>query len=205
MTSTTDDLAIDLPTQHLLFSEARSSLRFADTPVPVSAVRAAYELIQWGPTGNNAMPLRLAVAESAGARATVIAAATERNQAILAHAPLILVVAADHDYHHLVDITAPGVAGLRERLEAVPESRAANAHANTWLQTGYLVVGLRAAGLTVRPLGGFDKAAVTDALFAGSGWHAELIFAVGYPAPDGDHGAGERKGRPSWDDAARVL
>lgn len=205
MTFTTDALAIDGATQRLLFTDARSSTRFAATPVPVEALRMAYDLVKWGPTGNNAMPLRVAVAESEGSRATVIAHATERNRVILDQAPLIVVVAADHDYHRLVDITAPGVAGLFDRLAAAPEARAANAHANTWLQMGYLIVGLRAAGLDVRPLGGFDKVGLTDALFAGSGWHAELIFAVGYPAPDSDHGAGERKGRPSWDDAARVL
>ena len=205
MTLTTDTLAIDVATQQLLFTEARSSMRFADVPVPVETVRAAYDLIKWGPTGNNAMPLRIAVAASQAARSTVIEHATANNKVILGAAPLILVVAADHDYHHLVDITAPGVVGLQDRLAAAPEQRAANAHANTWLQMGYLVVGLRAAGLDARPLGGFDKAGVTDAFFAGSGWHAELVFAVGYPATDGEHGAGARKGRPAWDHVARVL
>jgi len=171
----------------------------------MDAVRAAYDLAKWGPTANNAMPLRLAIAESEDARAAVIASAAAGNQSRLAAAPLLLVAASDHDYHEYVHITAPGIEGLRDRLNAAPDSRRVNAHDNTWLQLGYLIVALRAAGLAVRPMGGFDTGAVTDALFAGTGWNAELLLVVGYPAEDGDHAAGERKRRPEWDDVARTL
>lgn len=205
MTSTAQELAIDIDAQRVLFTEARSPITFSPAPVPLAAVRAAYDLIKWGPTGNNAMPMRLAVAQSDDARAAVVASAAPGNQARLDAAPLILVAASDHDYHEQLHITAPGIPGLRDKLHAAPEMRSASAHDNTWLQLGYLIVGLRAAGLAVRPMGGFDKRSVTASLFGGTGWSAELVLAVGYPAEDGDHGAGERRGRPEWDDAARIF
>lgn len=205
MTVSTEHLAIDDQVQSLLFVDARSPLRFSDRPVDPQAVRAAYDLIKWGPTGNNAMTLRLAIAESDEARAQVAAAATPGNRAKVEGAPLVLVAASDVDYHELVHITAPGVEGLRDKLHATPERRAVNAHDNAWLQIGYLIVGLRAAGLAVRPMGGFDKAALDATLLAGTSWRSELLLAIGYPAEDGDQGVPPRAGRPSWDDAARVL
>lgn len=205
MNTTTSRLALDAHAQSSLFTEARSPLRFSHEPVDLDTLREVYDLIKWGPTGNNAMPLRLAVLDSDEARAAAVAAAAAGNRDKVATAPVVIVAASDTDYHELVHLTAPGVEGLRERLAANPDGRAANAHDNAWLQIGYLIVGLRAAGLAVRPMGGFDKIALTESLFDGTGWRAELLLAVGYPAEDGDHGAGERRGRPSWDDAARVL
>ncbi len=205
MTSTTQPLTLDAGAQRALFTEARSSLRFSDEPVPDDVLRAVYDLIKWGPTANNAMPLRVAVIESDEAKSAVIAHAAPGNRAKVDNAPLLLVAASDGDYHELVHVTAPGVAGLRDKLAAVPEARGVTAHDNTWLQLGYLIVGLRAAGLAVRPMAGFDKPGMTEALFAGTGWNAELLLAVGYPAADGDHGAGERRPRPKWDDVARTF
>ncbi len=205
MTVSTEHLAIDDQVQSLLFVEARSPLRFSRRPVDPQTVRAAYDLIKWGPTGSNAMPLRIAIAESDEARAQVAAAAAPGNRPKVEGAPLVLVAASDVDYHELVHITAPGVVGLRDRLAATPERRAVNAHDNAWLQIGYLIVGLRAAGLSVRPMGGFDKAAMDATLLAGTSWRSELMLAVGYPAEDGDQGVEPRAGRPAWDDAARVF
>lgn len=205
MPSITQDFAIDVAAQRALFTDARSPLRFSAAPVPVDTVRAVYDLIKWGPTGNNAMPMRLAFAQSEESRSVVVASASSANQARLDAAPLLLIAASDADYHELSHVTAPGIDGLRDRLHADPESRRAKAHDNTWLQVGYLIVGLRAAGLAVRPMGGFDRRSVTEALFAGTGWNAELILAIGYPVADGEHGAGERKPRPEWEDVARIL
>ena len=205
MTISTDVLRLDADTQRLLFVDARSPLAFADAPVEVDAIRAAYDLVKWGPTASNSMPLRIAIADSEHARGVVLAAASGGNRLKVETAPMVLVVAADNNYHRLSHITSPSVAGLEEKLEAAPERRVSTAASNTWLQLGYLVVGLRAAGLAVRPMSGFDMAMLTDQLCAGDGWSALAVLTVGYPAAEGEDGTAPRAGRPSWDDAARVL
>lgn len=205
MTIDTSSLILDELAQRTLFTEARSPIHFEDRPVPLDVVQSAYDLIKWGPTGSNSMPMRLAIADSPGARAAVIVHAAAGNQAKIEAAPLVLVVASDHDYHELSHVTAAGVEGLRDKLAGRPEARAVNAHDNTWLQLGYLMVGLRAAGLAVRAMGGFDHDGVTRDLLAGTAWHAEVILAVGYPAATGEDGTGERQGRPDWDQATRVF
>lgn len=188
----------------MLFLEARSNTQFADRPVPLDAIRDAYELVRWGPTANNAIPLRIAVAQSVTARAAVISHAKPANQPKLERAPLILVVAHDERFHDHLPVTSPGSEPVRDRLEAEVEDRIRRAHEGTLLQTGYLIVGLRAAGLAVRPYGGFDKAGIDGDVLAGTSWRSEVLLGVGFPEA-GDHGAGPRKGRLSWEHAARVL
>ena len=198
------EFALPAQARSLLFLEARSNTNFADRPVPVQAVRDVWDLIKWGPTGNNAAPLRLVVAESGEARTARIAHANEGNQPKLAKAPLLAIAARDERYHDTFDITGAGSARTFERLEEDPAARTRLSHSGAMLQAGYFIVGLRAAGLAVRPYGGFDKDGMDQALLADTSWKSEVLFGIGYPTHD-DHGAGERRGRLSADQAVKVL
>lgn len=193
-----EGLAIDDDTQRRLYLQARSNTEFAEGDVPDDVIRKVFDLIKWGPTANNTSPLRVAIARSDAARAAVIDNALEGNRPKLSKAPLLLVVARDDRFHDHFAVTAPGSEGSAERLEAAPERRTTMATTGSWLQTGYLIVGLRAAGLAARPYGGFDKAGLDAALFADNSWGSIALLGVGYPS-DSDHGAGPRKGRISAD------
>ncbi|MFW2512993.1 malonic semialdehyde reductase [Demequina sp. SO4-13] len=195
---------LDADARSLLFLDARSNVNFAAQPVPVEVVSEVWELVKWGPTGNNTVPLRLLVAESKEARAAVIANALEGNRAKLAQAPLLVVAAHDERFHDTFHVTGAGTSSTYERLEADADRRASMAHSGAMLQAGYLILGLRAAGLAVRPYGGFDKAGMDAALFGESSWRSEVLFGIGYPHED-DHGAGERRGRLGADQAVRVA
>lgn len=195
---------LDADARSLLFLDARSNTNFADRAVYPDAVREVWEMVKWGPTGNNTVPLRLLVAQSAEARAAVIDNALEGNRAKLAKAPLLVVAAHDERFHDTFDITGGGTASTYERLESDPERRSRMAHSGAMLQAGYFIIGLRAVGLAVRPYGGFDKAGMDAALFADSSWRSEVLFGIGYPHAD-DHGAGERRGRLGADTAVKVA
>jgi nitroreductase len=43
----------------LLFTEARTANTFSDRPVTSEQLRAIYELMKWGPTWSNTLPLRI--------------------------------------------------------------------------------------------------------------------------------------------------
>lgn len=191
--TTSTALVLSEDAQRLLFVEARSNVNFMDREVSPDVIREAFDLVKWAPTGNNSVPMRVAIASSPEARAAVIAAAVAGNRPKLEQAPLLLVVARDERFHDYFDTTAPGSQAVAARLEEVPEERALRAERGTWLQAGYFIIGLRAAGLAVRPYGGFDDAAVNEALFAASPWRAQVLMGVGYPTDN--HGAGPRKGR----------
>lgn len=195
---------LDAGARSQLFLDARSNTNFADRPVDPAVVHEVWDLVKWGPTGNNNAPLRLLVAQSEAARSAVIDNAAEGNRLKLTKAPLLVVAARDDRFHDTFEVTGAGTASTYERLEAAPDVRRTMAHSGAMLQAGYFIVGLRAAGLAVRPYGGFDKEGMDAALFADSSWASEVLFGIGYPHPD-DHGAGERRGRLSADEAVRVA
>ncbi|MFV0633596.1 malonic semialdehyde reductase [Demequina sp.] len=200
----TPTFTLDAAARAALFTEARSNTRFAPREVPVDVIHEVWDMIKWGPTGNNTVPMRLVVAASPEARAAVIANAMEGNRAKLEQAPLLVIAARDDRFHDTFDVTGGGSASTYDRLEADPERRERMAHTGTLLQAGYFIIGLRAAGLSVRPYGGFDKAGMDQALLADTSWHSEVLFGIGWPT-DGDHGAGDRKGRLAADAAVCTL
>ncbi|MEK8225618.1 nitroreductase family protein [Oerskovia sp. M15] len=59
-----DLLEIDASTADLLFREARTVHAFEDEAVPDEKIQAAYDLVRWGPTAMNTVPLRLLVVRS---------------------------------------------------------------------------------------------------------------------------------------------
>lgn len=183
---------LDAEARAALFTEARSNIHFDDRPVSMDTIREVWDLIKWGPTANNTVPLRVAAATSTDARARVLEHAAQGNRAKVESAPLVMIAARDERFHDHFDVTG-GSESASARFDADPEARTRFSHSNSMLQTGYLIVGLRAAGLAVRPLGGFDRAGLDADIFADSSWRSEVLLLVGYPSED--HGAGERKGR----------
>jgi 3-hydroxypropanoate dehydrogenase len=63
-TPTPESTEISLPRldddgRAVLFTNARTANAFSDRPVPEEQLREIYELMKWGPTWSNALPLRL--------------------------------------------------------------------------------------------------------------------------------------------------
>lgn len=213
MTSTDllDDLAdldpdrggVDDRVADLLFRDARSVARFLDRDVPDAVVRQVHDVVRWGPTALNTVPLRLLLVRTPDARSRLAAHMAEGNRERVLAAPLTLVVAADPGFHRHMHRLTPHAPQLADVFAADPEGAERAARENAWLQAGYLVVGLRAAGLGVGPMGGFDKAGVDDDLLAGTGWRSLLVLNVGWPDGEGTHHA--RAPRLEWDEVARTV
>ena len=191
--------------RQLIFTEARSAKRFSERPVDDAVVREALELAKWAPTAINSSPLRVAHAKSAQARAMVLEHAADGNKPRIEKAPVILVACSDQDFHEWGHVLGESLAVQRERYASRPERRSVMAHDNAWLQIGFVIAALRSVGLQVRPMGGFDPAGLTEAMLEGTSWRAELLLIAGYPAEDGDHGAGERGGRLAFEDSVRTF
>ncbi|ROS76829.1 malonic semialdehyde reductase [Cellulomonas sp. PhB143] len=179
-------LSIDAPTADLLFREARTVVRFDDGHVSDQQVQAAYDLVRWGPTAMNTLPLRLLLVRTPEARERLVSHMAEGNKPKTLDAPLTIVAAADPNFHEHLPVLAPHVPGAREMFEGNgPEGRAPMATQSTLIQVGYLIVGLRAAGLHVGPMSGFDTAGVDAEFFADNGWRSQLVINVGTPASEG--------------------
>lgn len=190
MTSVTLTLTTDR-----IFTDGRSVDRFTGGEVTDEHLRAAYDLVKWGPTAMNSTPLRVAAVRSVPARERLVAHMAEGNRAKTLAAPLSLVVAADRRFHEHLETLAPHRAAMRDDLEAAVERRDTMARQSALIQVGYLILGLRAVGLHVGPMGGFDSAGVDAEFFAASGWTSLLVLNVGHDvAPDGVRPRGARLG-----------
>src|SRR5690625_72813 len=201
----TTDVLQDTISLRKIFHDAHTTHRFVDEPVDVATVREVYETIRWAPTAMNSQPLRLAVVESREARERLVALMAEGNQAKTLAAPLTVIAAADPAFHTHLEHLAPHRAGARESLEGQPEFREDFARMNGLIQLGYLIVGLRAAGLAVGPMTGMDTAAVDGEFFAASGWRTLAVLNVGRAPADEPGAVHPRAGRLDFDTAAVVL
>lgn len=107
------------------------------------------------------------------------------NQARVAAAPLVAILAADVDFHDELHKTFPVVPGAREMFVGDDAARERSARFSAALQAAYFLVGVRAAGLGAGPMTGFDAAGV-DAEFFPHGDHKTLMVVnIGRTAGDG--------------------
>ena len=186
----------------VLFREARTANTFTDEPVSAEQVREVWDVVRFGPTAMNNQPLRLLLVESAEARERLAEHMAGNNRPKTRTAPLTAVLAADVDFHELLPHHFPHAPGVRDALHPDAEGRAAQAEFNAALQIGYLILGLRAAGLATGPMAGFDKAGVDAEFLGGTSWRSVLVMNIGRPGPDA---WADRLPRLSFDDAARVV
>jgi len=178
-----DLLALDQTAQDLLFREAHTANTFTDEPVSEDQIRAIYDLVQWAPSSMNAQPLRVVSVRTDDARARLVSHMSPGNQAKTQAAPLTLILAADTDFHDTLPEVFPQSPQAKSMFGDL-ERRAGFAMNNAWLQSGYFLLGIRAAGLAAGPMGGFDAAAVDADLLAGTTLRSIMVVNVGHPAPD---------------------
>ncbi len=198
----TDLLALDPTAQDLLFRVARTANTFTSEPVTDEQIQAVHELVRLGPTGYNSQPLRILLLRSAVARARLLPHLSSRNRAKTATAPLTAILAADTAFHEHLPRLYPDRPEVPGRLVADPAGREAQARLNTAIQIGYLVVGIRAAGLAAGPMAGFDPAGVDAEFFPDGRLRAVLILNIGRPGPDA---WSDRLPRLDHDDVIQTL
>ncbi|HZN73210.1 MAG TPA: malonic semialdehyde reductase [Micromonosporaceae bacterium] len=201
----TDTLAsrilIDADAQDRLFRLARSSTEFTDEPVDDAQLRAIYDLFRYAPTSYNQQPLRIIAVRSAEARSRLLPHLTPRNRMRAANSPLVLILAADIDFHERLPEVFPHVPQLRDKLAPMRDERTTQARYNAVLQIGFLIVAIRAAGLAAGPILGFDAAAVDREFFPDGRWQAVLVMNVGRGLPKGY----ARLPRLSYEDVVREV
>jgi 3-hydroxypropanoate dehydrogenase len=175
-------------TADLLFREAHTINAFTDAPVSDAQIRAVYDLLRWGPTAMNTVPLRLLLVRTPAARARLAAHMAEGNRQRVLDAPLTIVAAADTNFHEHLGTLFPHMPGAREMFVGDAAGREAVARTSALIQVGYLIVALRAVGLGTGPMSGMDAAAIDADLFAENGWKTLVVINVGTPAgPDASH------------------
>ncbi|WP_369371053.1 malonic semialdehyde reductase [Promicromonospora sp. Populi] len=195
-------LAIDDATADRLFRTARTVTTFAESDVTDEQLAAVYDLIKWGPTQMNVSPLRVLVVRTPEARARLVAHMPEGNQERVTNAPVTLVLAYDPEFHERLDVLIPHMPGAREIFAGDADVRADVARKSALLQAGYLIVGLRAAGLSAGPMNGLYDG-IDAEFFAENGWKGLLVVNVS--SAEGADTTRPRAPRLSFEDAAQIV
>ena len=175
------NLAIDSETADKLFLEARTANTFSDEAVSDEALDTIYELTKMGPTMMNNQPLRITWVKSQEAREAVVAHMMEGNRAKSLAAPALAVLSYDADWHEQFSEFFPHAPERKAMFDEDAVMRAEIAKNNAWMQAGYFIMAVRAAGLHAGPMGGFNPAGVDTVVNAGKAHHSFLIVNVGTP------------------------
>jgi 3-hydroxypropanoate dehydrogenase len=175
------EATLDPVTRDLVF-DGHTTYTFDPTPLPEDTVEQLYELVKHAPTAFNAQPLRL-IAVSPQAKERLLPLLSEGNRAKTASAPLTLIVAADLDFHDQIPRVLPNAPQVRD-LFLDPQRRRDFAIRNTFLQFGYLILGIRALGYGAGPMTGIDAAGITEEFLAGTSREALAVVNVGHPGDD---------------------
>jgi len=191
----TDDKTLDL-----ILRNARSYGEFLDKPVPVELLRAAHDLMKWGPTTANSQPARIVYLRSRESREKLRPALSAVNLEKTMKAPLVAIVAYDTRFdEHLLRLYHNPDAINWYNKPAVAEI---NGFRNGSLQGAYLILALRAVGLDCGPMSGFDNAKADAAYFPDGRLKSNFLINIGY-------GIGAklppRNPRFTFDEICRIL
>ena len=168
----------DEGTLDLILRNARSYGDFEDKPVPDELLRAAHDLMKWGPTTANSQPMRVLYLKSQESREKLRPALSPANAAKTMKAPLVAIVAYDTKFwEHL-----PRLFHNPDAINWYNKPPVAEIHGfrNGSLQGAYLILALRAVGLDCGAMSGFDNAKVDAAFFPDGRLKSNFLINIGY-------------------------
>jgi 3-hydroxypropanoate dehydrogenase len=191
----------DEETLDVLLRKARSHSDFTDRPVSDETLRAAHELMKWGPTSANSQPMRLLYLRSGSSREKLAPALAATNRDKTLKAPLVAIVAHDvRFWEHL-----PRMFHNPEAINWFKDKGAhteVTAFRNGTLQGAYFLLALRAVGLDCGAMSGFDNAKVDAAFFPEGRLKSNFLVNIGYGT---GNGIAPRNPRLSFEEACRIL
>ncbi|MBJ7437802.1 MAG: malonic semialdehyde reductase [Sphingopyxis sp.] len=185
-----------------LFLDARSHNGWQDTPVSDEELQAAYDVAKWGATSMNCQPMRLVFLRSLEAKEKLKPALMPGNVDKAMSAPVVAIVAHDLRFHDRLADLFPHNPAAGAMFASNDGLAAATAFRNGSLQGAYFIMALRAIGLDVGPMSGFDPQQVDAAFFAGTSLRSNFLLGIGH----GDSSRlFERLPRLSFEESTRTL
>ncbi|MFE6778084.1 malonic semialdehyde reductase [Streptomyces sp. NPDC057702] len=195
-------LALDTTAQNLLFREAHTANAFTDEPVTEEQIKAIYDLVKYAPTAFNMSPLRVLLVRSPEARERLVSHMAEGNRPKTAAAPLVAVLAVDHEFHEELPKLFPHAPGIADAFFSERQVREQAGTFNASLQVGYFILGVRAAGLAAGPMTGFDAAGLSKEFFAEGDHQVLAVVNLGKP---GDSAFNPRSPRLEFDEVVSTV
>ena len=174
--------ALDERALETIFTAARTANGFIDRKIPHQLLDRALELALLGPTSANMLPMRVVFVESAEGKAKLKPALSEGNREKTMAAPVTAIMAADLKFfEHFPRLFPERGEMFKNMFGGLPaELQRGAAWDNAVLQMGYFTIALRALGLDVGPMAGFERPVVDAAFFPDGRFVSQYLMNIGY-------------------------
>ncbi len=193
---------LDEAARSLLFTKGRTANSFSSRPVTDEQLQEIYELMKWGPTWANTLPLRIVYVTTPEGKQRLLTHMQPGNVEKTISAPVNAVLAVDNRYHDQLPRLLPFRPDMREMLENNDALRERIRDFSGAMQAAYFVIAVRAVGLAAGPMGGFDQTSLDADLFPEGQWSSILVVNVGHP---GENAWFDRLPRLDYEEAVRRL
>ncbi|WP_088306508.1 malonic semialdehyde reductase [Novosphingobium sp. B 225] len=167
-----------------MFLEARSQNGWIERDVAPEKLVEAHDIAKLAPTSVNGQPMRLVVLRSKAARERLRPSLPPSNYAKLLDAPLALIVAYDVHFYDRLEALFPHNLSVGKLFEGDRLAAEETAFRNGSMQAAYYIMALRAVGLDVAPISGFDKKKVQEEFFGGTTCEVNFLCGVGHGDPE---------------------
>ncbi len=170
----------DPDTMALILGQAHTHHAWSKRNVSDALLKEAYDLARMGPTGMNMQPMRLVFLRGEAKEKRLVPLMLDSNQGKTLAAPVTVILANDYAFYEKMDRVFPIFPGAREMFASNAVLTQQNAEQNGTLQAAYFMIALRAVGLDVAPMAGFDVEGVNAEFFSETALKANFILNVGY-------------------------
>lgn len=177
---------LDAASLSRLFLEPRTHAHWLDREVPDDLLEEAWNLARLAPTSANGSPMRLVLLRTREEKERLLPALDAGNRSRSLTAPVVAILAYDREFWRALPRLHPHTdAGARFRDD--PLLAEETALRSGTIQAAWYMLALRALGLDVGPLSGFNSAAVDRLFLAGTSLRTNLILNIGYGDPSRLH------------------
>ena len=164
-----------------LFLKARTQNGWLPTPVTDDQLREVYDIMKMGPTSANTCPARLVFLRTPEAKARLLPALTPGNVDKTKAAPVTAIIGYDTRFFEWMPkklfTHRPDMAENYAKNSALAEI---TAFRNGTLQGAYFMLAVRAVGLDVGGMSGFDNAKVDAEFFPDGRVKSNFLCNVGH-------------------------
>jgi 3-hydroxypropanoate dehydrogenase len=167
--------------RQIVFTGARTSNSFADTPVTDDELREIWEMTRFTPTMANTQPLRVVFVRTGEGKERLLPHIAEGNYAKTKAAPVTAILAYDKRWHDQIPTVFPIRPEMKDYFEADEDARHAAGNFSAGLQSGAFILATRAAGLAAGPIAGYDGAGIDKEFFPDGDWTTILVVNIGHP------------------------
>ncbi len=185
-----------------LFRAARSHNAWRDEPVSDDTLREIYAIACMGPTSANSSPARFLFLRTPEAKQRLAPALSSGNLEKTMSAPVVAIIAYDPRFYEKLPQLFPHNPDAQSWFTSNEALAATTAFRNGTLQGAYFMLAVRALGLDVGPMSGFDNDKVDEVFLRSYGWRSNFLCSLGRGDPAGLYA---RSPRLSFDEACVLL